>query len=158
VWARQLDDRARSAAPGRLRVVRGDFLSVRMPSRAHRIVGCPPFGQTTPLLRRILDHPDGHLERADPIVQWEVARKRTACPPTTLLSTVWTPCSEFRSGARVPARQFRPVPRVDSGVLTILARLILAAIPSDVRFATVMAFSPPATAGSIPPTPSLDAP
>src|SRR5258708_15145826 len=122
VWAERLEERARTIGPGRVQVVHGDFLSVRMRSKPYRVVGCPPFGQTTALLRRLLDRPDGNLRRADLIVQWEVARKRAARPPGTLLSTTWAPWWEFHLGAQVRASQFRPIPKVDGGLLTILRR------------------------------------
>ncbi len=121
-WSQRLEDHASALTTGRIRVVRGDFLSVRLPSQPYRVIGCPPFGQTTALLRRLLDEPAPYLDRVDLIIQWEVARKRTSSPPTTLLSTLWAPWWEFRLGRRVPASEFRPVPRVDAGVLTALRR------------------------------------
>lgn len=51
-----------------------------------------------------------------------MARKRAAVPPATLVSTTWAPWWEFRLGRRIPAGNFRPVPRVDGGVLTITGR------------------------------------
>jgi 23S rRNA (adenine-N6)-dimethyltransferase len=62
------------------------------------------------------------LERADLIVQWEVARKRAALPPSTMRSTTWLPWWEFLLGRHLPAAAFRPVPHVDSGVLIITRR------------------------------------
>jgi 23S rRNA (adenine-N6)-dimethyltransferase len=121
-WVRRLRDRSRASSPGRIRVIHGDFLSVRLPSRPYRVIGCPPFGQSTALLRRLLEHEGGRLERVDLILQWEVARKRAAHPPTTLLSTVWAPWWEFLLGDRIPASRFRPVPRVDGGLLTARRR------------------------------------
>jgi 23S rRNA (adenine-N6)-dimethyltransferase len=73
-------------------------------------------------MRRLLDDPEQLLVRADLIVQWEVAHKRAAVPPATLVSTTWAPWWEFRPGRRIPAASFRPVPRVDGGVLTIIRR------------------------------------
>lgn len=51
-----------------------------------------------------------------------VARKRDAVPPDTLVSTAWAPWWEFHQGRRVPAEEFRPVPRVDGGVLVVSRR------------------------------------
>jgi 23S rRNA (adenine-N6)-dimethyltransferase len=62
------------------------------------------------------------MHRADVIVQWEVARKRSTVPASTLRSTAWAPWWEFRLGRRIPAAEFRPVPRVDGGVLVITRR------------------------------------
>jgi 23S rRNA (adenine-N6)-dimethyltransferase len=121
-WSQQLEERAGALTVGRIRVVRGDFLSVRLPSRPYRVVGCPPFGQTTALLRHLLDAPGPHLNRVDLIIQWEVARKRASSPPATLLSTLWAPWWEFHLGPRVPASQFRPVPQVEAGMLTVRRR------------------------------------
>lgn len=121
-WSEQLEERASVLTAGRVRVVRGDFLSVRLPSQPYRVLGCPPFAQTTALLRHLLDDPSPHLKRVDLIIQWEVARKRASSPPTTLLSTRWAPWWDFRLGPRVPASQFRPVPQVDAGLLTVTRR------------------------------------
>ena len=56
------------------------------------------------------------------MVQWEVARKRAAVPPMTLLSAAWTPWWTFELGQRVPAHSFRPVPAVDAALLTVARR------------------------------------
>ena len=56
------------------------------------------------------------------MVQWEVARKRAATPPTTMLSTTWVPWWTFRAGRRIPAAAFRPVPAVDAAVLEVTRR------------------------------------
>jgi 23S rRNA (adenine-N6)-dimethyltransferase len=117
VWA----DRLR-ASLREVRVVNADFLDVALPARPFRAVGCLPFGATTAILHRLLDDPSVSLVRADLVVQWEVARKRTATPPSSLISTVWAPWWEFRLGRRIPAAEFRPVPKVDAAVLSIVRR------------------------------------
>jgi len=55
------------------------------------VMGSLPFGRTTDILRRLLDDPGNSLLRADVVVPREVALKRAATPPATLLSTVWAP-------------------------------------------------------------------
>jgi len=122
VWAERLAERARRVGPGTVRVVRGDFVSVPLPARPFRVVGSLPFGATTAMLRRLLDDPGLPLCRVDAVVQWEVARKRAATPPATLLSTVWAPWWQFRLGRRIRASEFRPVPKVDGAVLTVTRR------------------------------------
>lgn len=122
VWVARLRDRVGGAFQDKVRVLQGDFLSLRLPTEPFRVVGSLPFGYTTDVLRRLLDDPRVTLERADLIVQWAVARKRVALPPSTRLSTTWLPWWEFRLGRHVPASAFRPVPRVDSGVLIITPR------------------------------------
>ncbi|MGO9198906.1 MAG: rRNA adenine N(6)-methyltransferase family protein [Acidimicrobiales bacterium] len=116
-WADRLRLRAAGVAPGRVRVVTADFFSCRLPDQPFRVVGCVPFGVTTDICRRLFDDPRSPLWRADLIVQWEVALKRAQSPPATLVSTLWAPWWEFELGWRIPAQQFRPVPRVDGGVL-----------------------------------------
>ena len=122
VWVARLRERVSGPFQDQVRVVEGDFLSLRLPTEPFRVVGSLPFGYTTDVLRRLLDDPRVTLERADLIVQWAVARKRVALPPSTRLSTTWVPWWEFRLGRHVPASAFRPVPRVDSGVLIITPR------------------------------------
>jgi 23S rRNA (adenine-N6)-dimethyltransferase len=122
VWADRLRRSLGRAHEDRVRVVAADFLAVPLPRRPFRVVACLPFGSTTAILSRLLDDPHGRMHRADLIVQWEVARKRSAVPASTLRSTAWAPWWEFRLGLRIPAAEFRPVPRVDGGVLVATRR------------------------------------
>jgi 23S rRNA (adenine-N6)-dimethyltransferase len=117
IWADRLRTTVRQA-----RVVNADFLDVALPSRPFRAVGCVPFGATSAILRRLLDDPSVPLVRADLVVLWEVARKRSATPPSNLISTAWAPWWEFHIGRRVSAAEFRPVPKVDAAVLSIVRR------------------------------------
>jgi 23S rRNA (adenine-N6)-dimethyltransferase len=103
-------------------VVCADARRYRFPNRPFRAFGSLPFGATTALMRHLFDDPDGGLVRADLVIQWEVARKRAAVPPTTLLSAAWTPWWTFELGQRVAAHSFRPVPAVDAAVLTVARR------------------------------------
>jgi 23S rRNA (adenine-N6)-dimethyltransferase len=105
-----------------VRVLDLDALRYRFPRRPFRVFGSLPFGVTTALMRRLFDDPDVALVRADLVVQWDVARKRAAVPPTTLLSTTWAPWWEFSLGQRIPADSFRPVPSVDAAVLRVTRR------------------------------------
>jgi 23S rRNA (adenine-N6)-dimethyltransferase len=103
-------------------VVCCDALRFRMPRRPFRAMGSLPFGATTSLLHHLLDDRRSGLRQADLVVQWEVARKRAAVPPTTLLSATWAPWWSFALGRRLPADAFRPVPSVDAAVLRIVRR------------------------------------
>ena len=120
VWYARLRARARSMP--QIHVVNADFLVLPLPRAPFRVVGSLPFGKTTDMLHRLLDDPRTAMQRADLIVQWDVARKRAATPPTTLLSALWAPWWEFHLGFRIPATEFRPIPRVDAALLTITRR------------------------------------
>ena len=120
--ARDLPSRMPREYRPRLKVVSGDFRSAPLPSRAFRVVASLPFGATTDVLRRILDDPQLGLDRADLIVQWEVACKRAAAPPSTLRCAAWAPWWAFELGPRISAQHFRPIPSVDAGVLVIRRR------------------------------------
>jgi 23S rRNA (adenine-N6)-dimethyltransferase len=119
-WAERLRREFRRG--DRVQVVAADFFAVQLPRRPFRVVACLPFAHTTAILARLLGDPHDHLRRVDVIVQWEVARKRAAVPATTLRSTAWAPWWEFRLGRRIAATDFRPVPRVDGGVLVATRR------------------------------------
>ena len=121
-WVARLRETAARQTQGRIEVIHADFLSWQLPNRPFRAVGCIPFGATTAIFRRLFDDPSLPLSRADLIVQWEVARKRAETPPSTLISTTWAPWWSFQLGPRIPARQFRPVPKVDGGVLVAVRR------------------------------------
>ncbi len=121
-WAENLRREARRRRMPNISVVCCDALSYRMPRRPFRAVGSLPFGATTAILRHLLDDAGSGLRRADLVVQWEVARKRAALPPTTMLSTSWAPWWTFAVVRRLPADSFRPVPSVDGGLLRVTRR------------------------------------
>lgn len=103
VWAADLRRRVQGAGlSGRVRVIRADLRSWALPEPPYRVVSSVPFGLTTALLRRLLDEPDRGPERADLIVQREVALKRAQVPPTSLLSARWAPWWSFECGPIVP--------------------------------------------------------
>ncbi|HEU4429228.1 MAG TPA: rRNA adenine N(6)-methyltransferase family protein [Myxococcota bacterium] len=123
VWAERLRADLQREGHRRVRVVRADFFRVPLPSRPFRVIGSLPFGRTTEICRRLFDDPSVPLERADLIVQWDVARIRAAQPPSTLLSTVWAPWWEFRLERRIAAGSFRPIPRTDAGMIAVRRRV-----------------------------------
>jgi 23S rRNA (adenine-N6)-dimethyltransferase len=122
VWAERLRARLRQEGLANVRVVSADFRSFDRPKTPFRVVGNLPFHRTNEMLGLLLDDPRPPLRRADLIVQWGVAKKRTVHPPETLRSTAWAPWWTFHRGPRIPARAFRPAPTVDAGVLTIVRR------------------------------------
>lgn len=123
VWAGQLRRHAADWGLGRkIEVVEADFRQVPLPDRSYRVVANPPFGRTTAVLSHLLDDPRRGPWRADLLLQFEVARKRAASPPTTLRSAAWSPWWEFSLGPRVHRSAFRPVPAVDAAVLVARRR------------------------------------
>jgi 23S rRNA (adenine-N6)-dimethyltransferase len=122
VWAEQLRADLHREGCQRVHVVRADFLRMPLPRRPFRVIGSLPFGRTTEICRRLFDDPALPLERADLIVQWEVARRRAIQPPSTLLSAAWAPWWELRLERHIPACAFRPVPRADAGVIAVRRR------------------------------------
>ncbi len=119
VWTGRL--RERFVAWENVEVIEGDARRVPLPNQPFRVVANLPFGATTALLHQLLDDPATALERADLVLQWEVARKR-AGRPRTALSASWSPWWRFRLGRRLPRTAFRPPPAVDAGVLVIERR------------------------------------
>jgi 23S rRNA (adenine-N6)-dimethyltransferase len=87
------------------------------PDEPFRAFGNIPFAVTTDLLRALLATPS--LRRADLIVQWEVAVKRSLPKPRNLLNLSWGPWWTFAAELHLGRRCFRPVPPVDTGVLRI---------------------------------------
>ncbi len=122
VLAGQLRQEVERLGATNVRVLGLDALTYRFPRRPFRVFGSLPFGVTTALMSRLFDDPNVALVQADLVVQWDVARKRAAVPPTTLLSTTWAPWWEFCLGQRIPANAFRPVPSVDAAVLRVTRR------------------------------------
>jgi 23S rRNA (adenine-N6)-dimethyltransferase len=122
VVAIEVDPRLADGLRGRFEVVEGDALAVRLPKEPFRVVGNIPFHRTTAILRRLLDDLDLPLERADLIVQWEVARKRTSVVPSTQLGARWGPWWELTLTRRFDASAFEPRPDVDAALLKIVRR------------------------------------
>ncbi|HYV60433.1 MAG TPA: rRNA adenine N(6)-methyltransferase family protein [Acidimicrobiia bacterium] len=115
----------RFAGVGNVVVLRADARDVPLPANRYRIVANLPFGVTAAVLRRLLDAPTCGLERADLVVQWQVARERVRVgdrPPSDLVGAQWGPWWEFRRGRRLPAGSFRPRPSVDAAVLVVARR------------------------------------
>ena len=122
VIAIELDPSLAAQLRGRFEVVEGDALSVPLPAEPFRAVGNVPFHRTTAILRRLLDDLDLPLQRADLIVQWEVAQKRAAVVPSTQLSAEWGPWWELAVVRRFDRSAFEPRPDVDAALLRILPR------------------------------------
>jgi len=123
VWVKRLTDTViRVGLQDRIKVVRGDFRSIRLPIDPYRVVANPPFGVTTALLSRLFDDPTRGPWRADLLVQREVATKRAATPPSSLRTAAWAPWWTFELGPVIPRTAFRPVPKVDAALLTVRRR------------------------------------
>jgi len=131
VLAVELDDElarglaVRFAGAPNVIVLRADVCDVPLPVTPFRVVANPPFGHTAAVLRRVLDRPAGGLERADLVVQWQVARHRARVDtgePADLLGATWGPWWHFARGRRLPAACFRPRPSVDAAVLVVTRR------------------------------------
>lgn len=102
-------------------VVEGDALRIALPREPFKVVANLPFDGSTGILRRLLD-PRMPLETADVIVEWAVAKKRTAVWPSTELSTYWGAWFELALRRRLPRCVFAPPPSVDAAVLHIARR------------------------------------
>jgi 23S rRNA (adenine-N6)-dimethyltransferase len=102
------------------RVVEGDARSVPLPREPYRVVANLPFDGATAILRRLLD--DANLVTADVILQWEMAAKRAAVWPSTVLGVVWGASFELSLVRRLPREVFAPPPAVDAAVLRAVRR------------------------------------
>ena len=119
VLARQLERRFGGT---NVRVVHGDATRLRWPDEPFKVVANVPFDRTTAILRRLLDDPSVPLVAAELVVQWEVAAKRAAVWPSTLVGVYWGAWHRFELVRRLPRCTFAPEPEVDAGVLRITRR------------------------------------
>lgn len=125
VVAVELDPQSVVALRRRFRdveVVEGDLLQHPLPNEPFRVVANVPFHLANEVLRRLLDDPAVPLERADVIVEWGMAVKRAAVWPSTMRGVVWGARYRFSVSRHLPATAFRPPPKTDAGVLTIVPR------------------------------------
>ncbi|MFE8963548.1 ErmE/ErmH/ErmO/ErmR family 23S rRNA (adenine(2058)-N(6))-methyltransferase [Streptomyces iakyrus] len=113
--------RARFSGTPPVRVAEGDFLAARPPRTAFSVAGNVPFSRTTDVVDWCLRA--SALTDATLLTQLEYARKRTGDYGSwTLLTVRSRPRFEWRLLGRVGRRSFRPVPRVDAGVLRLERR------------------------------------
>ena len=120
-----------------VRIIRADALEIDLYSagaQPTRIVANLPYQITSPLLMKFLDDP----RRAPLIVvlvQEEVARRivaqRGAAKERGFLSVFVQSFTEPRIVRRVPARSFRPPPKVDSAIVALRAKPTPAFAPLD---------------------------
>lgn len=131
VIAVELDPRFAGHLRGRWRnveIVEADAAAVRLPREPFRVVANLPFASTTAILRHLLDDPRAPLLRADVIVEWPVALKRSLPWPSTLNDVVWGAWYSTSLARRLPSGAFDPPPSVDAGVL-VLERRVCPLVP-----------------------------
>ena len=125
VVAVELDPRLARGLRGRwanVEVVEADASEVELPREPFRVVANLPFAHTTAILRHLLDRPHVPLLRADLIVEWGVALKRSSPWPSTFNDVAWGAWYSTRLERRLPRTAFQPQPSVDAGVLVVERR------------------------------------
>lgn len=118
-WSSKLE--AEVARRTNVEVVYQDFLTAALPIGPIKVVGNIPFGTTSAIVDRVLGL---HAVRsATFITQFEYAKKRSGAYGrwSRLTATTW-PEHEWELRGRIPRSDFRPVPRVDAGVLHLRRR------------------------------------
>jgi len=118
-----LADRLRARVGGRanVRVVVADFLAARPPARPCQVVGNAPFSLTSPIIDWCLRA--SRMTAATLITQLEYARKRTGGYGRWSQLTVSTwPQVRWELRGTISRTEFRPVPRVDAGILRLERR------------------------------------
>jgi 23S rRNA (adenine-N6)-dimethyltransferase len=125
VIAYEVDPIMAAAVPKRagLTVRAEDFLRAVPPPRQFSVVGNPPYSLTSPVVDWCLRAPT--LTAATLLTQLEYARKRSGqYGRWTRLTIVSWPTVAWHFRGRIPRGSFRPVPRVDSGILRLERRRI----------------------------------
>ncbi|MEU9167314.1 ErmE/ErmH/ErmO/ErmR family 23S rRNA (adenine(2058)-N(6))-methyltransferase [Streptomyces sp. NPDC048420] len=113
-----------------VRVVAGDFLAARPPHVPFSVAGNVPFSRTAAIVDWCLRAPA--LTEATLLTQLEYARKRTGDYGSwTKLTVLSWPRHEWRLVGRVGRYGFRPVPRVDAGIIRIERRRSPLLAPGD---------------------------
>jgi 23S rRNA (adenine-N6)-dimethyltransferase len=125
VVAYEVDPAMAAALPHhpRLTVRAEDFLQARPPRDPFAVVGNIPYALTSAVVRWCLCA--GSLTSATLLTQLEYARKRTGDYGRWSHLTVATwPRFAWRLAGRIPRTAFRPVPRVDGGILSMTRRQV----------------------------------
>jgi 23S rRNA (adenine-N6)-dimethyltransferase len=113
----------RRFAGQRVEVVHADAARIAWRREPFAVVANLPFARGGEILGHLLDDPRVPLRRADLIVQWELAAKRTAVWPSTLRSAYWGAWFELALVRRLPRCVFAPPPSVDAAVLRAVRRV-----------------------------------
>jgi 23S rRNA (adenine-N6)-dimethyltransferase len=123
VVAYEVDPAMAAALPSHpsLTVRPADFLAAGPASSPFAVVGNIPYALTAAVVDWCLDAPT--LVTATLLTQWEYARKRTGDYGrwTRLTIATW-PVVSWDLAGRIPRAAFRPVPRVDGGLLRLVRR------------------------------------
>lgn len=113
--------RRRVAGRRNVEVMAADFLDSAPPDERFQVVGNVPFGLTSQIVDWCLHAPA--MSAATVITQLEYARKRTGAYGRWSRLTVQSwPWFEWQLRGRIERTWFRPVPRVDAGVLHLAQR------------------------------------
>ena len=152
VVAYEIDPAMARALPvdDRLTVRTDDFLAARPPAEPFTVVGNIPYALTSAVVDWCLRAPT--LRRATLLTQWEYCRKRTGDYGRWSRLTVLTwPEFGWELAGHVPRQAFRPVPRVDGGVLR-LDRRPVPLVPADRlgRYRAMVECGFTGTGGSVP--------
>jgi 23S rRNA (adenine-N6)-dimethyltransferase len=121
--AYEVDPEMAAALPrhDRLTVRAEDFLAAGPPPERFAVVGNIPYALTSAVVDWCLRART--LDRATLVTQLEYARKRTGDYGRWSRLTVRTwPEFSWRLAGRIPRTAFRPVPRVDGGILQLVRR------------------------------------
>jgi len=125
VVAVELDPALAATLRGRwsnVEVIECDAATFRLPQEPFRVVANLPFGRTNELLRLLFDDPRIPIVRADLVVEWGVAVKRTVPWPSSASGVVWNATYETLLARRLPPSAFEPRPSVAAGVIVFRRR------------------------------------
>lgn|SRR5487761_1122257 len=110
--------RARVARYPNVDVAASDFLAAPPPEAPFHVAGNVPFSRTSDIVDWCLTAPS--IISATMITQLEYAKKRTGVYGRWSLLTIRTwPYFNWELRGRIAKTQFRPIPRVDAGILHI---------------------------------------
>jgi 23S rRNA (adenine-N6)-dimethyltransferase len=104
-------------------VIQVDVRDFTWPQSSFHAMGNLPFSVTTDILRILFERAGEGLQRADLIMQADVARKRAGSPEGNKLNLVWAPWWHLSIGQTIGANSFSPRPRVDGAVLVAKRRV-----------------------------------
>ncbi|MCM3762910.1 23S ribosomal RNA methyltransferase Erm [Alkalihalobacillus oceani] len=102
-----------------VKVIHHDILTMPMPKQPFVVVSNIPYSITTPIMKRLLDHPAGPFQRGVIVMEKGAAKRFTSHFIKDAYVIAWRMFFDIRYVKDISRKNFSPPPKVDSALITI---------------------------------------